>query len=119
MNTVQALFAVASIRHWSASQLDVKNIFINGELREEVYMQPHLGIRICCSLYGLKKAPHAWFERFASVVTAAGFSPSAHDPALFVHCSSYGRTLLLYVDDMIITGDDPEYITFDKARLSE
>jgi hypothetical protein len=30
-----------------------------------------------------------------------------------------GRTLLLYVDDMIITGDDPEYITFVKARLSD
>jgi hypothetical protein len=57
------------------------------------------------SLYGLKQAPRTWFERFASVVTAAGFTPSAHDPALFVHTSSHGRTLLLlYVDDMIITG---------------
>jgi hypothetical protein len=44
-------------------------------------------------------------------VTAAGFSPSAHDPALFVHASPRERTLLLlYVDDMIITGDDSEYI---------
>ena len=76
--------------------------------------------RLRRSLYGLKQAPRAWFERFASVVTAAGFSPSAHDPALFVHCSPRGRTfLLLYVDDMIITGDDPEYIAFVKARLSE
>jgi hypothetical protein len=54
------------------------------------------------------------------VVTAAGFSASAHDPALFVHVSSHGRTLLLfYVDDMIITGDDPEYISFVKAHLSD
>jgi hypothetical protein len=49
----------------------------------------------------------------------AGFSPSAHDPALFVHTSPRGRTLLLYVDDMIITGDDSEYIAFVKARLRE
>uniref|UniRef100_A0A453HZ26 Reverse transcriptase Ty1/copia-type domain-containing protein n=3 Tax=Aegilops tauschii subsp. strangulata TaxID=200361 RepID=A0A453HZ26_AEGTS len=57
---------------------------------------------------------------FASVVTAAGFSPNAHDPALFVHLSARGRTLLLlYVDDMIITGDDSEYIAFVKARLNE
>ena len=76
--------------------------------------------RFRCSLYGLKKAPRAWFERFASVVTAAGFSPSDHDPALFVHLSASGRTLLLlYVDDMIITSDDSEYIDFVKARLSE
>jgi hypothetical protein len=52
------------------------------------------------------------------VVTAAGFSASAHDPALFVHVSPCGRTLL-YVDDMIITGDDPEYIAFVKAHLSD
>ena len=76
--------------------------------------------RLRRSLYGLKQAPRAWFERFASVVTAAGFSASDHDPALFVHISARGRTLLLlYVDDMIITGDDPEYIAFVKARLSE
>ena len=60
--------------------------------------------RLRRSLYGLKQAPHAWFQRFASVVTAAGFSASAHDPALFVHTSSRGCTLLLLcVDDMIIT----------------
>jgi hypothetical protein len=54
------------------------------------------------------------------VVIAAGFSISAHDPALFVHVSPHGMTLLLlYVDDMIITGDDPEYIAFVKAHLSD
>jgi hypothetical protein len=54
------------------------------------------------------------------MMTAAGFSPSAYDPALFIHISPYGRTLLLlYVDDMIITGDDSEYIAFVKARLRD
>jgi len=54
------------------------------------------------------------------VVTAAGFLPCDHDPALFVHTSPRGRTpLLLYVDDMIITGDDSEYIAFVKACLQE
>ena len=128
MTTVRTLLAVASVRHWSISQLDVQNAFLNGELREEVYMQPPPGYyapdgmvcRLRRSLYGLKQAPRAWFERFASVVTAAGFLPSDHDPALFVHTSPRGRTLLLlYVDDMIITGDDSDYIAFVKARLRD
>jgi hypothetical protein len=107
MTTVWTLLAVVAIRQWSISQLDVKNAFLNGELREEVYMQPPLGYsvpdglvcRLCGSLYGLKQAPRAWFECFSSVVIDAGFKPSDHDPALFVH-TSRGRTLLLlYVDD--------------------
>ena len=88
MTTVRTLLAVASVRHWSVSQLNVQNAFLNGELREEVYMQPPPGYsvpdgmvcRLRRSLYGLKQAPRAWFERFASVVTAAGFSPSDRDP---------------------------------------
>ena len=87
-------------------------LFLNGELREEVYMQPPPGYsvpagmvcRLRRSLYGLKQAPRAWFEHF-SVIIGAGFKPSDHDPALFVH-TSCGCTLLLYVDDMIITSND-------------
>jgi hypothetical protein len=49
-----------------------------------------------------------------------GFSASAHNSALFVHVSPCGRTLLLlYMDDMIITGDDSEYIAFVKTHLSD
>ncbi|CAM8940481.1 unnamed protein product [Rhodiola kirilowii] len=74
--------------------------------------------RLGRSLYNLKQAPRAWFERFSSVITAVGFSPSAHNLALFVHTSSRDRTLrLLFVDDMLITGDDPHYISFVKEKL--
>jgi hypothetical protein len=127
VTTVRTLLAVKAVRQWSISQLDVKNAFLNGELREEVYMQPPPGYsvpdglvcRLRHSLYGLNQAPRAWFECFSSVVIDAGFNPSDHDPALFVHTSPCGRTLLLYVDDMIVTGDDSQHIAFVKQRLSE
>jgi hypothetical protein len=128
MTSVRTLIAVAAARSWKISQMDVKNAFLNGDLQEEVYMQPPPGVeapsghvcRLRKALYGLKQAPRAWFERFSSVVCAAGFSPSDHDPALFIHTSESGRTLLLlYVDDMLITGDDQKYIAFVKRKLSE
>jgi hypothetical protein len=128
MTIVHTLLVVASVREWSISQLDVKNAFLNGELREEVYMQPPPGYlvpkgmvcRLRRLLHGLKQAPRAWFQHFASMVTAVGFFASTRDPALFVHTSFCGRTLLLhYDDDMIIIGYDSQYIAFVKARLSE
>ena len=108
--------------------MDVKNAFLHGDLHEEVYMQPPPGVeapsghvcRLRKALYGLKQAPRAGFERFSSVVRAASFSSSEHDPALFIHTFDRGRTLLLlYVDDMLITRDDQKYIAFVKRKLSE
>jgi hypothetical protein len=107
--------------------MDVKNAFLNGDL-QEVYMHPPPGVdtpsghvcRLRRALYGLKQATRAWFERFISVITAAGFSSSEHDPALFVHVSPKGRTLLLlYVDDMLVTGDNSEHISHVKQHLSK
>ena len=76
---------------------------------------PGMVCRLCRALYGFKQAPRAWFERFSSVVEAAEFTASIHDSALFTHVSPRGRTiLLLYVDDMILTGDDSARIAFIK-----
>jgi hypothetical protein len=128
MTTIHTLLVVASVRKWSISKLDVKNVFLNGELCENVYMCPPPGYSVpegmvchlCHSLYSLKQTLWAWFQRFASVVTTAGFSASTHDTAFFVHVSPCGKTLLLlYIDGMIITSDDPEYIVFVKAHLND
>jgi hypothetical protein len=70
MVTIHTLLAMASIRGWSISQLDMKNAFLNGELREDVYMCPPLGYyvpegMICYlhrSLYGLKQAHRLGFS---------------------------------------------------------
>ncbi|GJW13117.1 uncharacterized mitochondrial protein-like protein [Tanacetum coccineum] len=124
---VRSLIAVASCCQWKIYQLDVKNAFLNGDLNKEVYMTPPPGVphqsgevyKIQKALYGLKQAPCVWYKKFSTVVTSFGFVSSHHDSALFVKRSSVGRILLsLYVDDMIITGDDCNGIELLKAELS-
>ena len=68
---------------------------------------PHRVFRLRRELYGLKQAPQAWFAKFSSTISQHGFSGSSIDKALFLRRSGHGITIiLLYVDDMIITGDD-------------
>ncbi|CAL1413972.1 unnamed protein product [Linum trigynum] len=120
MSTVRTLLAVASIKHWTLSQLDVKNAFLHGDLDEVIYMEKPPGYnvggpgqvrRLRRSLYGLKQAPRAWFEKFHGTLVGLGYCQSLNDPSLFIKTTSRGIViLLLYVDDMIIAGSDLEGI---------
>jgi Reverse transcriptase (RNA-dependent DNA polymerase) len=74
MSTVRTLVSLAANGGWKLHQLDVKNVFLNGDLLEEVYMEVPPGFdtkqtvgkvcRLKKSLYGLKQPPRAWFDRF-------------------------------------------------------
>ena len=79
-------------KSWQIHQLDVKNAFLHGELKETVYMHQPLGFKdltnphhVCLlrkSLYGLKQAPRIWYKRFADYVSSIGFSQSNCDHSL-------------------------------------
>ena len=76
--------------------------------------------RLRRALYGLKQAPRAWFAKFSSTISQHGFSASLYDLVLFFRHSDHGITLLLlYVDDMIITGDDVQGIQDLKCFLGQ
>ncbi|CAL1369837.1 unnamed protein product [Linum trigynum] len=116
MQTVRTVLAVAAMQNWPLVQLDVKNAFLHGDLKETIYMERPPGYTkgdsstVCLlhrSLYGLKQAPRAWFEKFHTTILQAGFVQSANDPSLFTRSTIHGLTvLLIYVNDMIVTGGD-------------
>jgi hypothetical protein len=98
-------------------QLDVKNAFLHGDLQEEVYMEippgfstPRTSEKVYMlrkSLYGLKKSPCAWFDRFTHVVCDMGYKQCNGDHTLFYkHSECRIAILAVYVDDIIITRDD-------------
>lgn len=82
MIIIYILLAIASVKMLSLYQMDVKNIFLHGRLKEIVYMEPPLGYplsitNIVCkvnkSLYGLRQAPWVWFGKLCSAICYVGF----------------------------------------------
>ncbi|WMV28080.1 hypothetical protein MTR67_021465 [Solanum verrucosum] len=120
INTVRVLLSLAANFDWPLQQFDVKKSFLHGELSEEVYMDyppgyeiPRLhDYRICRlkkSLYGLKQSPRVWFGKFTKSMKAFGYTQSNTDHTLFLK-RQQGKiiALIVYVDDMVVTGTDPE-----------
>lgn len=93
--------------------MNVKNAFMNGDLSEKVYMKPSSAYRYPHDkvLCGLKQAPKAWFAKFSFTICQLRFYLKSYDKAFFICETEKGCTLLLlYIDDMIITGDDMQGI---------
>ena len=86
INSIRVLLSLAVNSNWPLHQLDVKNVFLNGDLEEEVFMSPPPGFeesfgvgKVCKlkkSLYGLKQSPRAWSERFGKVIKHYGYTQS-------------------------------------------
>jgi len=128
LNTIRILLSSAVNLDWDRHQLDVKNDFLNGELKEEVYMKLPLGFpgkkanqvyKLKRSLYGLKQSPRAWFERFTRVLKRHGYTQGQSDHTLFFkHHKGKMVVLAVYVDDIVLTGDDKVEINQIKGALT-
>ncbi|XP_073103833.1 uncharacterized protein [Elaeis guineensis] len=129
INSIRTLISCAANFGWDLFQLDVKNAFLHGELQEEVYMDVPPGFstaqtvgKVCQlrrSLYGLKQSPRAWFDRFRQAIILMGYKQSNADHTLFFrHNKGKIAVLIVYVDDIVVTGDDSEEIAHLKAQLA-
>lgn len=111
---------MAANLEWPLHQLDIKNAFLNGELKEEVYMtlppafdkgRSDKVCRLKKYLYGLKQSPRAWFDRFSKVLKSEGYKQGLSDHTIFVKAEGVKKCILIvYVDDIILTGDHDEEI---------
>ena len=109
--------------------MDVKSTFLHGDLHEEIYMEQPPGYvqdnssLVCLlkkSLYGLKKAPRAWYAKMDSFLLDTGFSRCHSDPNVYTKkVGNHLIILVLYVDDLILTGSDPKLITHVKSNLKQ
>lgn len=104
-------------------------MFLHGDVEEDVYMNIPPGYMcpsgtgVVCklerALYGLKQSPRAWFRRFSTTMRRYGYNQSNADHTLFLkHKHGKVTALIVYVDDMIITGDDTEEISILQRKTS-
>ncbi|WVY96489.1 hypothetical protein V8G54_028640 [Vigna mungo] len=116
ITTVRLLLAIAASKCWSLKQLDVNNAFLHGDLHEEVYMKIPPGLtpanknQVCKlqrSLYGLKQAGRQWYAKLHHFLLSNNYHCSISNNSLFLkHDGNHSTALLIYVDDILITGND-------------
>ena len=119
MVTVRTVLTLAASKGWDVQQMDVYNAFLQGDLVEEVYMQIpqgfshlHAGNQPVCkllkSLYGLKQASRQWNVKLSQALLVAGFQQIHLDYSLLIKKSNEGILIvLIYVDDLLVTGLQP------------
>lgn len=128
LETVRLLLAVAAKNSWEVHHMDVKSAFLNGDLKEDVYVsqpegfvkenQAHLVYKLVKALYGLRQAPRAWYAKLNECLERLGFSKCPVEHA--VYTKKVGSEVLVvgvYVDDLLVTGTNISSIEHFKRQM--
>ncbi|KAI0523110.1 hypothetical protein KFK09_005500 [Dendrobium nobile] len=128
MVTIRILLTIALHNQWPVIQLDVANAFLHGDLSDEIYMKQPAGFvdpqhpqHVCKlhkSIYELKQSPRQWFQKFTTFLQSHGFQFSKADPSLLLYNQNNIHIfILIYVDDILIAGNDNTKITLILKQL--
>nr|GEU48091.1 ribonuclease H-like domain, reverse transcriptase, RNA-dependent DNA polymerase [Tanacetum cinerariifolium] len=130
METIRLLLAIDANNKWEVHHLDVKSAFLNGDLKEEVYVTQPEGFvkkqdqgkvyRLIKDLYGLRQAPRAWNIKLDNTLKSLAFKKCALEQAIYTKTLKDSTLLIgVYVDDLIITGTPKKEIDKFKAQMEE
>ncbi|MCE8502524.1 DDE-type integrase/transposase/recombinase, partial [Latilactobacillus sakei] len=130
IKSVRILLAIAAYYDYEIWQMDVKTAFLNGFLEEEIYMsqpegfiennQEHLVCKLKRSIYGLKQASRSWNIRFDQTIKEFDFEQNQDEQCVYKKVQGEKIVfLVLYVDDILIIGNDFEMMTSVKQWLSQ
>ncbi|KAM0897712.1 hypothetical protein ACQ4PT_022392 [Festuca glaucescens] len=130
LKSVRILLAIAAFFDYEIWQMDVKTAFLNGDIEEELYMvqpkgfvDPKNADKVCKlqrSIYGLKQASRSWNRRFDKVIKDFGFIQCHGEACIYKKVSgSSVAFLILYVDDILLIGNDIELLSSVKGYLNK
>jgi hypothetical protein len=112
LESIRILLAYATYHGFKLYQMDLKSAFLNGPIKEEVYVEQSPGFedseysnyvyKLSKALYGLKQAPRAWYECLRDFLITNGFKVAKADPTLFTKTIAKDLFVCqIYVDDII------------------
>ncbi|MGZ7209763.1 MAG: reverse transcriptase domain-containing protein, partial [Methanobacterium sp.] len=116
---VRYLLSHAVANDLKVHHMDVEVAFLNGELKEEIYMVLPEGfgensgkiVKLLKSIYGLKQSSNCWYEKINNTLKENNYYPSNSDPCIYINKNKEGKVkgiIGLYVDDNILIGDEIE-----------
>ncbi|CDO74894.1 hypothetical protein BN946_scf184988.g1, partial [Trametes cinnabarina] len=130
--SIRYLLAHAALEDWDIESMDVKTAFLNGDLEEEIYMEQPEGwvVRgkedyVCLlkkAIYGLKQASRQWNLKIHKSLLDLGFTRTYSDAGVYVYWRQGGdkvTLVVLYVDDLLLLGDDRKHIKQIKDALKK
>ncbi|KAJ9541256.1 hypothetical protein OSB04_027762 [Centaurea solstitialis] len=130
LKSIRILMAISAYFNYEIWQMDVKTAFLNGKLTEDVYMEqpegfedpknPNKVCKLLKSIYGLKQASRSWNLHFDERIKEFGFTKSEFEPCVYTKFSgSIVTFLVLYVDDILLIGNDVPTLQSVKSWLSK
>ena len=130
LKSIRILLAVDASLDYEIWQMDVKTTFLKGSLEEDIYMQQpegfiargqeHMACKLQRSIYGLKQASRTWNIRFDQAITLYGFEKSPDEPCVYKRIQGTKVVfLVLYVDDILLIGNDIEVLSSVKGWLQK
>ena len=127
--TARVFLHLAASRDMEIDAMDVDQAFLQGDLHEEIFMEPPQGLpdsgttdvvwRLRKPLYGLKQSPRQWHGKLKMALLQLGFRPSHGDASLYVGKTSKGTWMLVYVDDLLLASEDPTELAALKQALKD
>ena len=129
LKSIRILLSMAASLDYEIWQMDVKTAFLNGNLDEEIYMSQPEGFqekdqeqkvcRLLKSIYGLKQASRSWNIRFDETIKSFGFHQSVDEACVYkLIKEKHVVFLVLYVDDILLMGDNVKLLTEVKDWLA-
>nr|GEV72377.1 hypothetical protein [Tanacetum cinerariifolium] len=119
LEAIQIFLAYAAHKNMVVYQMDVKTVFLNGNLREEVYVSqpngfldqdnPNHVYKLKKALYGLKQDPRAWYGMLSSFLISQDFSKGSVDPTLFIHRND---------NDLLLISQSPRGIFINQSKYA-